>query len=206
MQNNMFWALFFIIVSWFIYARKINEYYKTPEFKSILNNLESFYKPNRKLINLHNLKYYLNKQYYKFIIKDLSLYNECRLTYQFYKILEFVTAEIILRYCYFIYNVNSSNQANECWEYLREILNKYETIFPENKQHIMYSLKCRVLINLSHLNHDIESILKILYNHFGVELLDTGNNFKNHEFTEAGLRFDKNELKNFTSHISKLKI
>lgn len=206
MQNNIFWALIYILISLYTYVYKINGYHKTPEFKSILNNIESCYKPNRKLINLRDLKYYLNKQYYKFIIKDLSIYHECKLTYQFYKILEFVTAEIILRYCYFIYNVGSTNQANECWQSITETLNKYETIFPENKQRVIYSLKCRILMNLSHLNHDIESILKILYNHFATELVDTGNNFKNYEFTEAGLRFDKNELKKFTTYVSNLKI
>jgi hypothetical protein len=206
MQNNLFWALFYVLISLYVYVYKINGYHKTPEFKSILNNLESCYKPNRKLINLRDLKYYLNKQYYKFIIKDLSLYHECKLTYQFYKILEFVTAEIILRYCYFIYNVGSTNEKQDCLERIDEILFMYEKIFPENKHLIYYSLKCRILSNLSHLNHDIESILEILYTYFDKELITVSNDFKNHKFVESGLQFDKNDLKKFAVHVANLKI
>ncbi len=206
MQNNLFWALFYVLISLYVYVYKINGYHKTPEFKSILNNLESCYKPDRKLINLRDLKYYLNKQYNKFIIKDLSLYNECKLTYQFYKILEFVTAELILRYCYFIYNVDSANEKYKCVDQIYEMLFMYKNIFPDYKQQILYSLKCRILTNLTHLNHDIESILKILYNYFKNELVGVSNDFKNHEFTESGLQFDKKELKNFIVYVTNLKI
>lgn len=186
--------------------------------KSLFNIICNNYYPVRNLISFSTINDQYLKKFENFSKSHLFLtstylqdeYESFNFTHRFFKVLEFTIAEIIIRYCYFIYRNDDAYIKKISWERAKFCLNLYLSIFEEKDiPKIKKGLKVRTIRNICKV-YNTNLFVFVLLNDFFRKELNSPYTYKfltsvpEYKTYYNGLKGNSEKLTEFNDFIKKL--